>query len=95
MKIDPEEIEQAPTEVVQQVRKDPQLVGQAVMPKGHTMFIVETFPPYNIYPAEYEETMVDFKTKEVRKKLIIPEGCIPVSALNKKNVLKKINRMYR
>lgn len=96
MKIDSHELpETAPQEVVQQVRKEPALVGSATMPKGHTMFIVELKPPYQIYPATYEETVVEFGSKEVRKKLIVPKDCIPVSALNKKNVIKKIQRMYR
>lgn len=96
MKIDNHELpEQALAEVVQQVRKEPALVGSATMPKGHTMFIVELFPPFNIYPAQYEETVVEFGSKEVRKKLIVPKNCMPVSALNKKNVLKKLDRMYR
>ena len=64
--------------------------------KGHTLFEVE-ISTGDIREAEFEKTDIAYedvqKGKNLsRKKVIAKDGCIYVSALNRKNVIKKLNR---
>ena len=64
--------------------------------RGHTLFKVNT-ETREISEAEFEETDVEYhsvinKQNVSKRKVIVEEGHIYVSALNKKNVLKKISK---
>lgn len=72
-------------------------LGTILPKKGHTLFEVNTITG-EIKKAKYEKTDIDFeKAKEgiivKKRKVIIKPNCIYVSALNIKNVIKKLKKL--
>jgi hypothetical protein len=62
--------------------------------RGHTLFKVNT-ETMEISKAEFEKTDIDYlnvvnKNNVSKRKVIVEEGHVYISALNKKNVIKKM-----
>lgn len=95
MKIEAETLAPIPQEtIVREIRETEKFLGSLKPQPGQKVWIVDT-KVGTITEAQYETSQVDFNSKEVKKKLILPKGCVPVVALNKKNVLKKLYKAYR
>jgi hypothetical protein len=73
---------------------------QTIKPhRGHTLFKVN-LKTNEISKAEFEKTDIEYmnaigRNNVSRKKVIVEEGYYYVSALNKKNVIKKIKKIFK
>lgn len=89
---------QEPSEIVaEQADKKEQFIGSFRMQRGQKIFFVDTKQKTvrEVNESDYAESMVDFKTREVKKKLVVPHGVVVVVALNLRNVYKKLSKAYR
>ena len=71
----------------QQIAKEELFRVEKLQP-GQTMFEV-SLKERTCCPAKYESTTVDFDGN-VKRKLVIKEGCLYISALNEKNARRKL-----
>ena len=93
-----EKIDSDKIEIVDQVQEKrvEQFVGSIHPYPGHTLFEVNGITG-TIEPAKFEAMDIHFNPNgnipnSNRKKLVINKGCIYVSALNKKNVIKHLEK---
>jgi len=72
------------------IKKEKELLGTLYPKKGHKCFEINTITE-NIIEAEFFEDIVSMfsSSYERRKKLKVKENCVYITALNKKNALKK------
>lgn len=79
-----------------QQEKELKLVGRIQPHRGHTLFKVDR-ETLEISKAEFETVDITFEQaqegKRPSKKVIVEEGFVYVSALNEKNVIKKLPRL--
>lgn len=82
--------------IVSELRKEKKFLGTINPKPGHAVW---EFDMINraVNEAKYEETVAVFPIQKVRRtglkrKLLMKEGCMYVSALNKENAIKKFNR---
>lgn len=78
----------------QQVKKKERLIQRLWPHRGHTLFEFDRSTG-KMVPAEYAEqdVVVNWKDKQnpqPKRKVIIKEGCLYISALNKKNAFKQL-----
>lgn len=85
-------------EIQKQAEKKTELqyVGSLKPKRGHTLFEVDVRAG-TIEPAKFQAQDADYLKAlkgdlSGKKTVITKEGCIYISALNKKNVLKKLNK---
>lgn len=91
-----------PTQEVRQKENHEQkqkLVGRLKPQRGHTVYKYNT-KTGELIPATFEQQDADFvkaqqgKSLDRRKKLIVEEGCIYVSALNIKNAVRRLGKYH-
>lgn len=98
MKINPEIEEKDKTELIQQkqIEKQQVLIGSILPKRGHTLFECNLYEN-TVNAAKIENTanvvFIDGKPV-VKKKVIKNKGCVYVSALNKKNAIKKVKKLF-
>lgn len=77
---------------IKPIKKASLLLGTIYPKKGHICFEINTIT-HEIKEVEYEEVTIDIKSisgeNYKRKKLLTKENCTYITALNKKNALKK------
>lgn len=78
------------SEVVVPIKTELKLIGTLKPNKGHKCFEINTITN-EICEAEFYEDIVSMfsSSYERRKKLKVKENCVYITALNKKNALKK------
>jgi len=74
---------QAPTEL--------KYIGSAKTIPGHIVFEVNLLER-TIKKAEFVKTDVDFRDKKIVKRINVKKNCTYISALNEKNVRKKLSK---
>ncbi len=84
-------------EVKKQVEKQLKFVEQKRPHSGHKCFEINT-KTNEINLAEFKEEAISFEDARSgiisgKRKVIIKEGCVYVTALNKKNAIKKYNKL--
>lgn len=85
-----------PIEVIQEQKTELKLVGRIFPHRGHTLFEFNRATGAMV-PAtfESEDILIDLTGKKQpapRRRLIVVEHCIYISALNKRNAFKKIGQ---
>lgn len=78
-------------EAVKPIKKELKLLGTIRPHKGHTMYQLN-LAAGEISEAVFEEITASFKGGPVKRKLIVKQGFIYQSALNKKNAEKKFKK---
>lgn len=78
----------------QQIKKQLKHIGSIQPHSGHTCFEYNT-KTGELIPAKFKEEAVNFEDAakgivSMKRKIIIKEDCIYVTALNKKNAIKKL-----
>jgi len=79
-------------QVVKEARKELKLIGSIRPHRGHSLFKMNKEGVFKVSEEDLEE-YYDYSAKRRKKKLIIEEDTIYVSALNKKNATRKFNQM--
>ena len=75
-----------------EVKKQEKKLGVIKPHKGHTLFEIEV-KTMSINLPEFETIEVDWtKDSSNKSKLKVKEGCVYISALNKRNALKKFKK---
>ena len=98
MKITNEIPDLEPTPIVAELPAKTESLIRSIRPqKGQKLFFVDTkeLKVREVVASDYAINQVDFKTKDVKKKLIIPPHVEVVVALNFKNVYKKLSKAFR
>jgi len=102
MKLDKHIPEKDKVEIVNQAEKKYELkkLGTITPQRGHVLFQINT-QTGDIELAEYEKvdallpTRINKADAGIVKKVLIKTGCVYVSALNKKNAIKKFNKRVK
>lgn len=81
------------SEIVVPIKKELKLIGTLKPQKGHKCFEINTITN-EISEAEFYEDYVSMfsSSYERKKKLKVKENCIYITALNKKNAMKKFKK---
>lgn len=73
----------------QQIEK--QLVGEILPYSGHFIFEI-CYEDFSLKKAEYIKKPFEWSLKAAKREILIREGYVYISALNKKNALKKFRQ---
>lgn len=80
-----------------QQEKKVSFLGSTKLKKGHTLFEFN-FDTQELKPASFEETDIHYSTAKKggkpHKKVVVNERCTYVPALNKKNAMRKLYKVY-
>ena len=89
-----EQYEKVSEEIVIPVKKQNELLGTIKPHRGHKCFEINTLTG-EINDAEFFEDIVSIfsSSYERRKKINVKENCIYITALNKKNAIKRFNTL--
>ncbi len=74
-----------------EVKKQVKKLGVIKPHKGHTLFEIEV-KSMSINLPEFEAIEVNWTEGSSKSKLKVKEGCVYISALNKRNALKKFKK---
>lgn len=91
-----EKYEKVNQEVVIPIKSEMKLLGTLKPQKGHKCFEINTITQ-DINEAEFYEDIVSMfsSSYERRKKLKVKDSCVYLTALNKKNALKKYREQLK
>lgn len=76
----------------QEQKKELKLYARLLPNRGHILYEINT-KNLDIQEASFNKTDIHFTKLNVKKSVIMKEDCFYISALNKKNAMKKYNKI--
>ena len=68
-------------------------IGSIIPHRGHTLFSINK-KTYEIKKAEFKKLEAIWSGVKQNREVMVEEGCLYVMALNKKNLMKKLRKIF-